>query len=88
MKSDNILADTANQNRFRRVRRILILMNIKTYLAFDQSRTNSESVLSLLYFQDDEIENQNEEFSFAERSESNKLDNNLIYRIRYFSYNE
>ena len=63
-------------------------MNIKTYLAFDQSRTNSESVLSLLYFQDDEIENQNEEFSFAERSESNKLDNNLIYRIRYFSYNE
>ena len=88
MKSDNILADTANQNRFRRVRRILILMNIKTYLAFDQSHTNSESVLSLLYFQDDEIENQNEEFSFAERSESNKLDNNLIYRIRYFSYNE
>ena len=88
MKSDNILADTANQNRFRRVRRILILMNIKTYLAFDQSRTNSESVLSLLYFQDDEIENQNEEFSFAERSESNKLDNNLIYRIRYFSYNK
>lgn len=59
-------------------------MNIKICLAFDQSRTNSESVLSLLYFQDDEIENQNEEFSFAERSESNKLDKNIIYRIRYF----
>jgi hypothetical protein len=50
MNSDNILADTATQNRSVRVRRILILMNIEIYLAFDQSRTNSESVLSLFTF--------------------------------------
>jgi len=44
MKSDNIVADMADQNRSVRTLSFLILMNI---CALIEDRTNSESVLSL-----------------------------------------